>query len=167
MHALFKSAVTTAKSMDKKGTSMWEDLANYSLSIEGDEANLDKQFKAEERLSIVEVKYEMDKNSTYRAIKSVLKKARRLDVKLVDENGKVRGKTDVEKECKALEDGDKSDKPAIDKFKAVMNTANTLADKLEAKDAVMAAALVQDLLAKLVTMVKPTEVEAPRTGTEG
>jgi hypothetical protein len=163
MHELFKNAVTTAKGLDRKGTSMWEDLVNFSVTVEGDRKALDASFKKQEREAVIEVKYEMDKNSTYRAIKSVIGKARELDVLLIID-GKVRGKTEVEKECKAKAEETAKPKSELDKFKSTMNTANAIADKLEAKDAVMAAALVQDLLAKLVEMCKPS---LAATGTNG
>lgn len=160
MHALFKNIGLTVKGLERKGTSLWEDLVNFSVTVEGNRDTLDKAIKQQKREVLVEMKVEVDKNSTFRSAQSVILKARANDVKLLDDNGKVRGKTEVEKECKALEEESKDGKPAIDKFKTTMNTANALADKLEAKDCVVAAALVQDLLAKLVEMCKPTLQQA-------
>ena len=85
--------------------------------------------------------------SAYRSSKSVVCKAVRLGVELLDESGKARGKTEVEKECKELEGGDKSN---VDKITTMLGTVSTLIDKArdEGEDLRTVQALLADLHSK-------------------
>lgn len=82
--------------------------------------------------------------SAYRSAKSVVCKAIRLDVELLNEDGTARGKTDVEKECNEKEANDKSN---VDKITTMLGTVSALIDK--ARDEGESLTTVQALLADL------------------
>lgn len=163
MNQHYATAAKAVKSLGKAGASLWVSLVMFAMTQQEDRVeqpvkgtDMKPMFKAAETAASVEHKVKMGENSTYRVAKGVIVQAVSLGVALVDEKGKPRGKTDIEDELKGLKD----EKPAIDKFKATMATATALAAKLDAKDTVMAAAMVSDLRKSLLESLKPEQLAA-------
>jgi hypothetical protein len=102
-----------------------------------------KQFGVQESLASAEKRITMGENSTYRVIKGRIIEAVALGVALLDSDGKARGKTAVEADIAALKDD--KEKTAFEKFKGTMSTADKIAAKLDAKDMLLALALVREL----------------------
>lgn len=141
MNQHYEAAVKAVKGLNKQTGALWPSLVLFAVAtVQGTDAK--PAFKAEEKLASNDAKVKMGENSTYRVQKGIIVAAIAKGIKLVDADGKPRGKTDIEDE---LKEG-KAPKSAIDKFKIAMNTAGALADQLAAHDRIMAAALVQDLL---------------------
>jgi hypothetical protein len=146
MNENFQKAAAAVKTLNSKGNSMWGALVAFALDASTNGASaLKDNFKIEERLAAATMRVEMGKNSTYKVAKSVIVRATEMGIPLVDKDGKARGKTDVEADIKL----GKEEKSASEKFKVAMNTATSIAAKLEAKDIPVAAGLVKELLEKI------------------
>ena len=93
---------------------------------------------------------EMRMPAAYRSAKSVIVTAVSLSIALKNEDGKYKGKTELEKEIKEGKPG----KPEFEKFKASMNTATLIFGKLDALDDVRNA---KELVRQLADLVIKTE----------
>lgn len=84
-------------------------------------------------------------SNVYMSNKSVILRAKRLSVPLLDAKGKVRGKSEVQDDCNALEDNSKS---PFEKFQAAVERASAYLDKLEPGQIPPAYMLIKELHAK-------------------
>lgn len=148
MNDAFKAVAQSVKALNKKGAGLFGLVGAFVLSIMPENGfdpghDLKPVFSNEEKLATVELKVSFGKDapSTYRVVKGLFINCATAGIKLT-ENGKLRGKSDLEAEL-AL---GKVPKSEIDKFKSTIATAMAIADKLPAHDRLMAAALVQELL---------------------
>jgi hypothetical protein len=88
--------------------------------------------------------------AAYRSAKSVIVTAVSMSISLIDEEGKYKGKTQLEKEIKEGKPG----KPEFEKFKSAMNTATLIFGKLDTLDDVRNA---KELVRQLADLVIKTE----------
>lgn len=159
MNENFKKAASAVKVLKQKATGLFGALVAFAIdvSVNGD-TQVDKGtdikplFVEQEKLAAAEMKVHFGKDapSTYRVVKGLLVACVAAGIQLKDASGKPKGKTALEEELAAT----KVPKAEIDKFKTAMNTAGAIADKLPAHDRLVAAALVQDLLAKLTVGIE-------------
>jgi acyl-CoA-binding protein len=145
MNEQFKKAAQAVKTINTKGTSMFSLLLMFAVesgATEGQSVDLKPVFGVQEKLATAELKVEMGKNSTYRVAKGTIIGCAKAGIALLDADGKPKGKTALEEELAET----KTPKSELDKFKTSMTTAANLLAKLDARDRITAAALVQDLL---------------------
>lgn len=147
MNSNFETVARSAKTIGNKGNTLW-----YSMVLfQQDYAALGKEqlkaiIKGQEREANALLRIKMGENSTYRVVKGVVLSAVEYGISLVRKDGKPRGKTEVEADIKEA----KGEKAAVDKFKATMNTANAIADKLLTGDIPVSTGIVKELFDKLM-----------------
>lgn len=149
MNKHYESAAKAVKSISGKTGSLWENLVHFAVSVDPTDPMKDA-FKAQEREASATMKVEMAKNSTYRVQKGLIVNCVAKGISLVDSDGKPKGKTDLEGELAAT----KVKKSAADRFKIILNSANTVADELSDHECITAAALVNDLLNKVSASIR-------------
>lgn len=109
------TAIKNAVAVEKKLGGLWVEMCEAVRGMQHEAAaQLCKEGEDEYKSS----RKGAEIPSTYRSNKSVLLSALKGGVDLFDENGKARGKTDVEK---ALKEG-KADKPHMDKVRSTLDT---------------------------------------------
>lgn len=146
MNTHFITALKAVVAAESKASNFWSNLVLFVKDTNPkDEEALKVAFTSEEKAQNV-TKKKLSSFGAYRSAKSVIFAALKHDVALMD-GEKVRGKTEVEKDIKALKADGKS---AIDKYKHVITSANALADQLETEaDLGEAFILTKSLLDKL------------------
>ena len=106
IHDEFKAVAQMAKAINSKGAGLWSSLAKFALAHASlSHEVLNDVIKAQMRAVNNELRVDLGKNSTFKVSKSVIVRARELGVSLTDKAGKVRGKTEVEQDIKALTEG--------------------------------------------------------------
>lgn len=145
----FLTAANAAMVVQQKGDSLYKYLALYAAPfIAAPAVNvrpmLEAGFKSQEMAFYETTKNRVGKLAAYRSNKSVLLAAAEYGIVLLDGDGKVKGKTAVEKEIKEA----KGEKTPMEKFKVVMGTLATVADKLVMEGDLGEAALLTDNLSK-------------------
>lgn len=98
----FTKIATYVKSLDRKGGQVWQLVAEYVKGLACPDEEIRQHFaEAEEDVKKAH-KVTLASNATYRSAKAVALKARENGVPLLDENGKARGKSEIEGENKAI-----------------------------------------------------------------
>lgn len=136
----------------------WGDLAKYfaKVSQQAEQGHAEEDAKAEFKGIEAEYREYMGEKEplpgSYRSAKSVVNKALRLGVTLVKANGHPKGKTEVEKECKALVDPKTNEDKAMD----LLSTVSKLLDKMaeDGEDTSRVAETLQHLEIKAATVTK-------------
>ena len=143
-----KDAAMAVKSITSKSNGLWGSLATFVHEHSSQDADALKAiFKAQEAACVSELKVKLGENSTYRVVKSVLVKARLLSIALVDDDGKLRGKTDIEDAIKAALY--KEPATAYERYTDAVVKAQKQVEKLTAQEVVAAAAVASELLSAL------------------
>lgn len=150
-HQIGDAAVAT----QKRGDGLWNHFAKYvdevkpdSLSGEELKAKMSETLKHDEKVyrKMHPKTPKLGTIGAYRSAKSVILAAIEQGISLVDGEGKVRGKTEIEKQLKEL----KVEKTPMEKFRLMHSSlsaiASVLTDSAELKEA---AQLVEDLYAKV------------------
>lgn len=146
LNAHFKTAAAECKAIDKRENNMYQALATFC--IEGMSpcpvAGTDWKpfFKKQEQLALAEERVKMGEKSTYRVIKSTLCQCAALGIALVDSDGKIRSKSELDDSIKAY----KVEKSAFDQFKTSIEAATKQVDNMTESERILGAALVDDLL---------------------
>lgn len=172
MNVNFEAAAKACVSIEKKITGFWSSLAmaalDFSVKARGEDGSViatyagveakdavGKEFKTNETEYKAATKRALSEFGAYRSAKSVILQAMELDVPLF-EDGKVRGKTEVEKAIAAVKEDNTSAKRTIDKIKGALDMVNKLVDSdksdMEHADYVAATLLARDLTDKLVAL---------------
>jgi hypothetical protein len=144
----YVNAVKAVKILDSKAGSLFKNIGlfvvdvAYGNGLPATGTDIKPVFKAQEMMASVEHKVAMGENSTYRVVKNLLVNCVAKGVSIVDANGKLKGKTELEKELALL----KEEKSAIEKFKATMGTAEKIAAQLDARDIPNALAMIKSLM---------------------
>lgn len=151
-YTTYISAIRTVLSVEKKMGNFWNDLVTFAMDVpmpdgldaEGRVSVLKDAFNEQEQsddvLALLKGR-KLSEFGAYRSAKSVIMSACKAGVSLLDEAGKVRGKSAVESDVKAL----KEEKPEIEKFKQMLASLTSVADKLEQSDAGVAFLLAKGL----------------------
>ena len=140
----FDTAAKYAVDSEKKTGNLWCNLSGYigELAQFHDVDNIKAVLKNSEK-SYGEInKVKLSSIGAYRSAKSVAIKACSLGVKLLDDNGNSRGKTEVEKEIKE----NKEEKPVADKLQTAANTMNSIMDQIDDIDDARIAIILIDML---------------------
>lgn len=95
--------------------------------------------------------------TAYRSAKSVIMGAVKAGVSLVDEDGKPKGKTQLEKETKDAKGDSKSE---LDKFRSTMSTAASIFAKMDTLSDVQASKLLVTELASMVLKAEAALIAA-------
>lgn len=148
INADFNKAANAAIAAQKKGDSLWGCLAKFAS---GFNAGTDRD-AAEATFKKTELEFAIENPKApslktigvYRSNKSVILAAIEAGVPLVDDTGKVRGKTEVEKAIKES----KGEKLPIDKFQTVMKSANDISEKLLTEDELRTALVLVEAMRK-------------------
>jgi len=153
----FVVVANAAVAMQKKGVSLWANMAGFVgtfVASQETKPHVDdvKDMLLDEELTYGKANPKAPVLKTvvaYRTSKSVALKAVEVGVSLLDDKGKPKGKTQVEQEVKAmLNEGVKT---PLDKFRGTMTTANSLGDKLLTEmEYLSALQLVKELNEKLL-----------------
>lgn len=153
MNEAFRAVATSVKGISKKAGGLFGLIGTFVLSEQKQDEtdaggwpkgmDIKPIFAREEKAATAEMKVTFGKDapSTYRVVKALFVNCVAAGIAL-EENGKLRGKTDLEAELAAL----KVPKSELDKFKGAVETASKISDNLPAHDRLIAAALVQELL---------------------
>lgn len=134
MNAHFESAIKAALRINKQVGSFWKDLVLFAVeSNPKDEEQLKEAFSVAEKEARTTVAKgtKLSNIAAYRSAKSVILAAYRNDVAVVNAEGVVRGKTEVEKDIKAVKAEGKTE---LDRFKSLMNSLSAVSVKFERKD---------------------------------
>lgn len=154
LNPLFKPIAEAVKTMNRKGAGIYGGAIAFAHEQFNKGAATDVQmkgvFKEQEKVASAELRVKMGENSTYRVVKGLLIAARKAGISYVKPDGDFKGKTELEAELALLS----PEKSALDKFKALMNSANAVADNLTDLEAITASALVNDLLTKVAAKIK-------------
>ena len=148
----FETAAKYAVDASKKEGNLWSNLSGYigELAQFHDVENVKLVLKNREKEYVDLHSVKLQQIGAYRSGKSVCMAALKCGVKLLDDNGNSRGKSEVEKEIKE----NKADKPLMDKIQATANTMNSLLDQLaDIDDARMSLILVDMLREKCSNII--------------
>lgn len=143
MH-LFKEVVAADKAANTKANGLWGKMVQF-VSQEPAASFSDKELKDYLKNRETEAKDADSKwkpSGAYRSNKSLIIRAVRLKVGLMNGKDTPRGKSEVQDECNELETTEKS---PWDQFAAAMNTATKKFDKLEPGQIPAAAAMIGTL----------------------
>lgn len=159
----FEAAFKASRNVDKEGGKVWDGVVKFAqtskLMFMVDEKHRKARFEEEEERVETAHKQSPKEFGAYRTAKSVCLSAIKYKVALFDGEGKVRGKTAVEKDLKAAK---ASEKPAIDKWQATFNSLNSLTNDLEGlEDLNVAFTNIDALRNKLAEMVR-NEMESKK-----
>ena len=152
----YVNATKAVKAIDKKTGGLWTALGlftvdiSYANGLPAVGTDIKPAFQSQEKQASVEVSVEMASNSTYRVAKSVLVNCVAAGISIVDGKGKLRGKTELEDELKAL----KEPKSALEKLTAAMAIVDKQLKLLDAKDMLTAAQLLSSSLESTAVVLK-------------
>lgn len=157
MNANFEAALKAVVKIEATQGNFWKSLVLFVKDVAPkDEDALKDAFTREEKAQNV-TKKKLSSFGAYRSAKSVVFAALKHDVALMDGEN-VRGKTEVEKDIKALKGDTKTE---FEKFQHVITSATAIADKLESKDDVAAAfMLVKSLMDSLAVTLSDMQKAA-------
>ena len=122
----------TTAIVDEAVNDWWKGLASACMAKQfhaldpDDKAGVKERWKASFEADYKERTGATKMPGAYRSSKSLIMKAIRFDVELLDNDGNARGKTEVTKEC---EEKAKADKTNVDKLLSALNTVSSLIDK--------------------------------------
>lgn len=156
----YTAALKAVVASESKASNFWQSLVLFVMDEKpASKDALKGAFEREEKAQTV-TKKKLSTFGAYRSAKSVITSALVYDVALMD-GEKVRGKTEVEKDIKAMKANDKTE---LDKFKATLNTANAIGIKLETEADLSEAFVLADGLArKLANMLVAVKAGKPAT----
>lgn len=140
----FETAAKYAVDSEKKAGNLWNNIAGYvgELAQFHDADNISSVLKNKETEYSTIHKTKLSTIGAWRSAKSVCMSAVKVGVALLNENGEARGKSDVEKDVRAL----KEEKPVIDKIQSTCNTLSALLEQLaDVDDARMALIMIDQL----------------------
>ena len=157
MHTTFQSSIDTFVSAKNKGEGAFGKLADYCHAATKDNilSGMSGEAVADVLKGQIKVQEQEYRNqhprmeefpSAYRSAKSVILKALQHGVLLVDEKGKIKGKTALEKEINGM----KEPKSEIAKFQSTIDTASKILDKIDNLGDVRQAKALVAILADLV-----------------
>ena len=140
----FQELVTADKAANTKANGLWGKMAVFAMQEPCKSFNHEgaKKYFAEKEKEAKLSDKKWEPSGAYRSNKSLIVRAKRLAVPLVNSHGDSRGKTEVQDDWNELE---ASAKTPYQQFTAAMETATKKFDKLEVGQYPAAAALVGQL----------------------
>lgn len=145
----FKEVVTADKAANTKANGLWGKMVSYCQQLpEQFREVTDGKAKAMSDYLNNRVKeareqdHKWDPSNAFRSNKSLILRAIRLGVNMVDSRDQPRGKTEVQDTCNELE---KKDLSPFDQFMAAVNMVSKKLDKLEQGQKVTAIAAISEL----------------------
>lgn len=140
----FTEVVTADKAANTKANGLWGKMALFCTqepmkSFTPDES---KDYLKNREKEAREADKRWLPSNAYKSNKSLILRAKRLEVSLLRGNGETRGKTEVQDQCNEIE---RKDLTPYDQFMAAMNTVSKKLSKLEHGQKITAIAAISEL----------------------
>lgn len=140
----FKEVVTADKAANTKANGLWGKMVLYVSQEPAKSFNLDglKDYLKNREKEAREEDKKWNPSGAYRSNKSLILRAKRLEVSLTNSKGESRGKSEVQDQCNEIE---RKELSPFDQFMAAVNTVSKKLDKLEQGQKVTAMAAISEL----------------------